>query len=185
MRARASKPLLSIIAAIFAIVLFGVSGWFALSHRPPNPPKSSWALLASFSESGVAVEIGIQELSGKVWLAGRFRPERAGFHLYSKDMPRGGIDGLGYPTILEISKPGALRLPGPLEADQPVVTQRIPILHQSFPIYPEGPVTLRLPVQIDRKDTAPAEISISYMACSPGTCLPPVIDKRLYIKIPG
>jgi hypothetical protein len=167
-----------------------LTAWLIFFPRPLILPQStaplSWTALASFVDSGVAVEIGVQrEVSGSIWLAGRFSPDRAGFHLYSKDLPREGIEGLGYPTVLGITTPGALQSSGPLTADKQVIIQRIEILNQSFPIYPDGPVTLRMPVRLASDETAPTELSISYMACSPGTCLPPVIDKRILVRLPS
>ena len=178
------------IAAVLIILVLcaGAATAWHLSRRHRFPMKTATLLpprsLTSFSENGVTVEIGVQEdTSGRMWFSGTFTPEQAGFHLYSKDLPREGLQGLGRPTLIEIASTGTMRSAGRLEADKPVTMLRFDILHQSFPVYPNGPVILRLPVRLVAGETdAPRELSVTYMACSDAKCLPPVIDKRVVVR---
>jgi hypothetical protein len=149
--------------------------------------KQVWQPLASFVQNGVLVDIGLQQDdSQRFWLAGRFAPKQGNLHLYSKDLPREGIMGIGCPTRLEIVSQGNIRPAGPLQADQPVISLRVEILNQSYPVYPDGPVSLRLPVTLAATITpSPTELSVTYMACSAGACLPPVVDKRIWVRIQG
>ncbi len=53
-------------------------------------------------------------------------------------------------------------------------------------IYPDGPVTLTLPVRLPAgRALAADEISLTYMVCSAVDCKVPVIGKIIPIKIPG
>ena len=116
-------------------------------------------------------------------LAATFTPVGAGFHVYSKDVPREGMDGLGRPTLLELppgSKMyavGALResvapLPEPIQSDFP-----------GLYAYPEGPVTLYLAVKLPQQ-TGEIEdsVSVTYMACSQKGCKKPVEGKVIPVR---
>ena len=74
--------------------------------RDPHLPTS----LAIFTESRVTVEIVLRsDENNQAWLEATFTPED-GYHLYSKESPPGGIDGLGRPTLLELL-PGSQMIP--------------------------------------------------------------------------
>jgi hypothetical protein len=142
-------------------------------------------LLTRFAEHDVAVEIALErDQSGKTWLVGTYTPSRAGFHLYGKDLPKAGIRGVARPTLLELVSSTSIRPAGPLIADQATIDLDVAALGLTFPVYPEGAVTLRLPVTLTARDSATAELSVTYMSCSDRTCLPPVIDRRIAVKIP-
>jgi len=142
--------------------------------------------LASFTARDVAVEVSLErDGAGKAWLAGRFTPTRAGYHLYGKDLPREGIRGIGRPTLLEIAGAPGMRPAGPLQADRHPETLTADLLGLSFPVYPAGPVTLRRPVTFARHGATTAELSVTYMACTEGACLPPAIDRRFTVTIPA
>lgn len=133
------------------------------------PPRS-----ARFTESGVEVSITVSESQVKAV----FRPTRPGFHVYSVDMPNGGIDGLGIPTRLKVR--GGLTAVGPATADKPVRMLDLPSLGVKLPVYPNGPVAVSLPVERSGRS---AEVVLSYGACSTGTCLPPVIDHAIRVTL--
>ena len=140
--------------------------------------------LAGFTEREVAVEIALEhDAGGHAVLAARFTPTRAGFHLYGKDLPRAGLQGIGRPTRLDVVG-SAPRLSGALQADRITETLNVPLLGLSFPVYPAGPVTLRQPVDLSG-GTPTAELSVTYMACSPRTCLAPAIDRRVKVQLPA
>jgi hypothetical protein len=122
---------------------------------------------ARFTESGVEVTITVSA----AMVRAVYRPIRPGFHVYSVDLPAGGIDGLGVPTRLSVR--GGLTVTGHATADKPVRLLDLPVLNVKLPVYPDGPVTVSLPV---RRTGRTADIVVSYGACSSGTCLAPVID---------
>src|SRR5262245_19125892 len=71
--------------------------------------------LASFAENDVSVSISLEQPSaGNYFLAATFTPP-AGYHLYSKDMPVHGINGLGRPTLLELTTTSQLKALGNLK----------------------------------------------------------------------
>jgi thiol-disulfide isomerase/thioredoxin len=148
-------------------------------------PKKPWRALSTFTEHGVKVDLALEKDStGRVWLTGAYTPTERDAHLYSKDLPANGIGGLGRPTILALIAPSALRATGSVVANRPVEGDRIDVLNVTLPVYPDGPVTLRVPVDLPPAGSATrAVVSISYMACGPKGCLPPVEDKRVTIDV--
>jgi len=164
------------LALASAVSMLGVGGARFQSER--------W-LLTRFAEHEVAVEIALErDQFGKAWLVGTYTPSRATFHLYGKDLPKSGIHGVARPTLLELVSSTSIRPAGPLVADQPTVDLHVAALESTFPVYPAGAVTLRLPVTLTARDSATAQLSVTYMACSERTCLAPVIDKRIAVRIP-
>ena len=147
-------------------------------------PKKTVQPLASFEQGGVHVDVALQQDGlHRAWLAAAFRPTRADVHLYDKDLPPQGVEGLGRPTRLAVVSSRGVTVTGPAIADRPVTTDRIEELNVALPVYPVGPVTLRLPVRVERGATA--ELSLSYMACGGIGCQPPVTDKRVRVTFTG
>lgn len=147
-------------------------------------PKKTVRSLTSFEQGGVRVRVALEEDGAHhAWLAAAFEPTRTGVHLYDKDLPPQGIDGLGRPTRLAVVSSRGLTVTGGVTADRPVTTDRIEELNVVLPVYPAGPVTLRLPVRIDLG--ASAELSLGYMACGGLGCQPPVTDKRVRVSMTG
>ena len=150
-------------------------------------PKKAWAELAAFRLNGIDVTVWLdKDTAGRDWLAARFAPVEAGVHLYSKDLPANGIDGLGRPTALRIAEGGGLTVAGVAIADRTVESEHVELLNQTLPVYPAGPVTLRIPVVVER--AAPrrqADLLLTYMACGGDGCLPPVIDHRISVTWPA
>jgi len=167
-----------IIAGGFLLILRARSNTVA----QPNQPIP----LASVTEHGVTVEIMLKRDQGEQpILEGIFTPTGEDFHLYSKDLPRNGIQGLGRPTLLEVISTDSIQPTGSLTADQGETSEYYEPLNLGLPIYPAGPVTLQLPIQIMTADAEiAAELSITYMTCKAGVCLPPVDDKRVSVVIP-
>lgn len=165
------------LAPIAWLILVGVGGARVQSER--------W-LLTRFAERDVAVEIALERTqSGKTWLVGTYTPSQATLHLYGKDLPKSGIHGVARPTLLELVSSASVRTAGPLVADQPTIDLQVAALGLTFPVYPEGAVTLRLPVTLTARDSVTAVLSVTYMACSDRTCMAPVIDKRIAVTIPA
>ena len=143
-------------------------------------PKQRWFDLASSTERGVNVSIALErDSTGLVWLAARFAPTLADTHLYASALPDNGIDGIGRPTRLAIVASPELTPLGEAIADRPVEFDRIDAIGAALAIYPAGPVTLRVPVSLPRGvPSMNALVDVSYMACGPKGCLPPVAWRR-------
>lgn len=140
--------------------------------------------LASFTENDVAVVVSLErDSAGNYFLSGTFTPPE-GYHLYSKDIPRHGIDGLGRPTLITLSTEGRLKVSG--ELIESVTPQEPDFEPKELLVYPAGAVTLSLPIQLPRKDQpVQEEIEVTYMACSANLCKPPVEDKIVQVQIPS
>jgi hypothetical protein len=150
--------------------------------QPDFSPGTS-TLLAGFSKNGVSVTIHLErDTTGNFFLAATFTPIE-GYHLYSKDIPRKGIEGVGRPTLLELTSDSKLQANGNLL--ESVAAQTLPSKPQDTRIYPAGPVTLKLPVLLpDSEELIDDNVSITYMACS-SICKAPVQGEIIKIKIPG
>lgn len=138
------------------------------------------ARVADFTENGVRVTVFAEtDPNGELLLRATFSPTEPGFHVYSKDLDTKITDGIGMPTKLELLPNSTLKIAGPLFAD------RIPENHQGLGIYPDGPVSLRLPVQVvGSNKNVTAQIAISFMACkTDGICLRPVEREILDIRM--
>jgi hypothetical protein len=139
--------------------------------------------LAEFTENDVNVSIQLEKTeAGGYLLSATFTPPE-GFHLYSKDIPRGGVDGLGRPTLLELPAGAKMQASGELAEN---IAAEIPAFEpKELLIYPEGAVTLSLPVTLPTNGTSPIEdvVSVTFMACRPTGCRLPVVGKILYIRI--
>jgi hypothetical protein len=174
------------LAPIPAAIVVGLAAASLLAHHGAAPATRAdrWPL-TGFTERDVTVELAVErDSTGGTWLAGTYTPTRPAFHLYGKDLPQTGISGVGRPTRLGIVSCSAIRAVGSLAADQPTHDLFVPMLGLTLPVYPEGPVTLRLPVTFDAGDDAVAELSVTYMACSSRKCLPPVVDRRVAVTLP-
>ena len=68
-------------------------------------PKKLWLELSSFTERGVGVRLALErDSSGDPWLAGTFTPVDPRTHVYGKDVPLDGVNGLGGPTQIELAR---------------------------------------------------------------------------------
>lgn len=176
---------LLLIGFILLLGVTGVLGSFRASGAEESTFTSRPQLLANFTQNNVAVEISlIKNSRGETWLVGNFTPLLEGFHLYSKDIPKTGVEGQGFPTLFEIVMPSKVKPTGPLMADQSDYKRFNAVLGNSLPVYLDGPVTLQLPVQLppNGKDVS-ADLSITYVTCSQQTCIAPVIDKIVSVLI--
>jgi thiol-disulfide isomerase/thioredoxin len=146
-------------------------------------PKSRVRELATLTDRGVRVTVGLDvDRLGAPWLSATFAPMDADAHLYATSLPLEGIGGLGRPTRLRLDPSSSVRARGPAIADRAVVIDRVDQLGIALPIYPPGPVTLRIPVAASPPGAARAQLLVSYMACGARGCLPPVIDRRLSVE---
>jgi hypothetical protein len=156
----------------------------ACSGRPSEAVPRDWPL-AEVTEHDVTVTLrAIVDDARETWVAATYTPTRAGFHLYSKDLALTGQSGIGRPTLLEVESSAALVPRGVVISDQKPVPLFVPVLKQSFPVYPEGPVTLRLPVTVTAGGDRRATFSVTYLACSESLCLAPVTRRPVAVVLP-
>jgi hypothetical protein len=164
-------------SAIVTVTFLILLALFSAACAPADPTR-----LAEFTENEVRVSIQLEKTeAGGHLLSATFTPPK-GFHLYSKDLPRTGVDGLGRPTLLELPGKAKMQPAGPLAES---ITAEIPPFEpKELLVYPAGPVTLSLPVTLPQI-TNPIEdtVSLSFMACSPTGCKPPVVGKIISIRI--
>src|SRR5512139_850800 len=100
---------------LLAVIVVLGGGWLFLRQRNAGHRT----LLSAFTEREVDVKLYLEEDSAHAaWLVGVFTPARKGFHLYSKNLPRDGLNGLGRPTLLEIVSADTVTAAGPLVADK-------------------------------------------------------------------
>jgi hypothetical protein len=154
----------------------------ACGSKPDLKPGSPLNL-TSFTENSVTVTIAIElDSTGQAWLAATFAPTDPTFHVYSMDIPRDGVDGLGRPTLLELVPGSKMQAAGSLTASAEATDEDI----DGLPTYPAGPVTLRLPITLPAGSGWFDEtVSVTYMSCGSGVCNPPVIEKIVSIRVPG
>ena len=149
------------------------------------PALSDSLELATSTENNVEVTITLERVNNVQFiLLATFTPQSPSLHLYSKDIPKTGINGLGRPTLLELSKGS------PLQAVSELAESVSPQMPTTPPLelltYPAGPVTLSLPVLLpEGNNWSDDEVIVTYMACDEQGCRPPVQNKSIAIKIPG
>lgn len=150
-------------------------------------PKRQVGELATFVQNGVRVHVLLErDWRNEHWIAASFRPLAPDVHLYGVSLPANGIDGLGRPTRLTLLPSAAWRVRGPAIVDRAEQDLRFDQLNVTLPVYPAGPVTLRVPVTIASAGSSrDAAIQVSYMGCSDLGCLPPVIDRRVQVRVPA
>lgn len=163
---------------------FGFAVLFLLLCSACTRSRSYPLELATFSKNSVIVLIDLEKGEDeKHFFSATFTPE-PGFHLYSKDLPITGVDGLGRPTLLEAGVESHYQVTGELIETVPA---EIPEFEpKDLWVYPSGAITLRLPIELPpgngwTEDT----VRITYMACSDRGCKAPVIGQEIAIRIPG
>jgi hypothetical protein len=140
--------------------------------------------LASFTENDVSVSIALEHPSPENYLLSATFTPPDGYHLYSKDMPVHGINGLGRPTLLELTPNSHIRATG--ELMESVSAKQLYFEPQELPVYPLGAVTLSLPIELPLgKDWVNDELEVTFMACSTNLCKPPIEGKIVSIRVPG
>ncbi|MFD8793565.1 hypothetical protein [Streptomyces vinaceus] len=137
----------------------------------------------SFTEQGVTVTLTVSDWHASTGtLSAVFTPERKGFHLYSTDLPSGGVEGVGRPTALAVS--GAVKADGRLAASAEVRSITVPGVEAPLPVYPDGPVTATLPVRAD--GDGDATVLVGYASCSiQDGCTIPVSDHPVHLHVTG
>src|SRR5258707_9922187 len=100
-----NKRLLYLLVAWFTVLALGILliSWRTFALPSQNSSVAFPRLLAAFTDSGVYVEIRLEKDSSGLSLAATYRPTNEHYHLYSKDLPPDGLDGVGRPTRLQIA----------------------------------------------------------------------------------
>ncbi|MER7577915.1 hypothetical protein [Streptomyces sp. NPDC126514] len=153
---RRSRP-----AAAFAMAVVSVA---ALSACGADDEPAAGPLPATkFTKNGVTVDLRVAEWKApNGTLEVTFTPTDEGFHLYSADLPADGVEGVGRPTVVALS--GAITAAGEPTASSSVSNIRVPGVKSTVPVYPDGPVTLTVPVHTD--GTGNAAALLTYASCS-------------------
>lgn len=164
---------------VIVLSLLLLAGSASCGSAPKGPLE-----LASFTENFVTVSIALeQDENGTAILAATFTPEK-GHHLYSKDIPINGLMGLGRPTLIELTEESQITALGNLI--ESVQAQEPDFEPKELLVYPAGPVTLHLPVELPPgNDWIDDDVKITYMACTAYQCKPPVEGRIVSIRIPG
>ena len=154
-------------------------------HYTPGAAFVERSGLAQFAANGVRVEVSSESDSqGLPLLRATFTPSDLGFHLYSKDLNTNSTGGIGVATRLELLPNPSVRVDGRLFADaRPHLANT---LDRNMETYPDGPVSLHLPIQVIGESTnIAARVAVSYMACAEGVCLRPIESQLLDVQIPS
>ncbi|MER7955818.1 hypothetical protein [Streptomyces sp. NPDC096030] len=138
------------------------------------------AAVTEFNENGVTVRLSVADWKSNAGtLVATFTPDEAGFHLYSTALPAEGVEGVGRPT--EVRPVGSVATAGDMTVDKPVKSITVPGVRAAVPVYPDGPVTVKLPIRA----TAPGEakVLIGYASCSSTEgCTIPVADRAVSLR---
>jgi hypothetical protein len=149
-----------------------------------TPAQSGPIALAAFTENYVEVSISLERNpDGTTFLSATFTPAD-GHHLYSTHIPINGLDGLGRPTLLELTEESQMTALGAVI--ESVQAQEPDFEPKELHVYPVGPVMLSLPVELPSGNAwIDDEVRITYMACTAYQCKPPVVGKIVPVRIPG
>lgn len=142
--------------------------------------------LATSAENKVDVTISlIRGEDGQFMLSATFTPQLLNMHLYSKEIPRNGVDGVGRPTLLEIANDSTIKANGEV-IENVASSQSSSFDSEGLLLYPAGPVTLSLPILLPNgNEWVNDKVVVTYMACDDRGCRAPVQQKEIAIKIPG
>jgi len=146
--------------------------------------KAGLLPLGTFTKNSVTVSIYLGKTrDGNDALVASFTPPE-GYHLYGKDIPRNGVDGLGRPTLLELTQASQMKAVGELiESASAQVPDFEP---KDLLVYPVGVVTLTLPVTLPADSNwVEDEVSVTFMACNDRGCKPPVVNQVISVRIPN
>lgn len=177
-----TQLILILVFVVGALAFVGVKVFRATRARSyaPGTAFTERARLTEFASDGVRVVVFMEsDSNGQPLLRATFTPTDKGFHVYSKDLDPKTTGGVGMATRLELLPHPSIRVAGRLFADV------APESHGGLDIYPDGPVSMRLPIQFVGAGTnISAQVAVSYMACkTDGVCLRPVERKILDVQI--
>jgi hypothetical protein len=155
-------------------------------YYAPDATFTERARLTEFHTNGVCVVVFMEsDPQGQPLLRATFTPTDHGFHLYSKDLDPKAAGGVGMATRLELLPHPSVIVAGQVFADVSPQSHWVKELNATLDIYPEGPVSLHLPIQfVGAAKNIAGQVAVSYMACkTDGVCLRPVERQILDIQI--
>ncbi|MEU8777021.1 hypothetical protein [Streptomyces sp. NPDC048606] len=167
--------------ARLAGALLPLAALVACGGAPSGASAAAPGATTRFSENGVTVTLSVFDWQGsRGTLSVVFTPEAEGFHLYSKDLPPTGVEGVGRPTAVAVT--GALAAQGPLRTDSTERSIPVPGVDAPVPVYPDGPVTTTLPVRASGPGRA--TVVLGYASCSTRDgCTIPVSDRAVTVDV--
>ncbi|MFF4319366.1 hypothetical protein [Streptomyces sp. NPDC001568] len=172
------RPRRAVLTRVAAAVLALIAPLTACGGQ--SPEANAPAPVTRFTENGVTVALSVSDWqASKGTLTAVFTPEE-GFHLYSTELPATGIEGVGRPTSMNVT--GALAAAGEPKAGAEARDISLPGVDAPVPVYPDGPVTLTLPVRAGADGDA--TVLFGYASCSTGEgCTIPVTDHPVHLRV--
>jgi hypothetical protein len=176
------KRISQIIIPFFLLALIGLTSCQPAAVLEPGQTLQ----LATSAENKVEVSIALtRDEDGQFILSATFTPQLLNMHLYSKEIPRNGVEGVGRPTLLELAEGSGLKANGTV-IESITSSQSSSFDPEDLLLYPAGPVTLSLPVLLpEGNDWVNDKVIVTYMACDDLGCRAPVQQKPISIKIPS
>jgi hypothetical protein len=170
----------------FPLVLLLISSLSASSTAQTGFGRGMSIQLAAFTDPDNSIRVSIQlsqSLDGKIILSATFEAPKD-YHLYSKDLVQLGFTNQGRPTRIDLPPGSKMKAAGSLSASaESEIYGHDP---EGPPVYPEGPVTLSIPVKLPASQNGWVDdtVSLTYMACSLTTCGSPTVGKHVNVRIP-
>ncbi len=161
--------------------------FLGLSHsQQKNLERGQSLLVAAYTDPNNQIAVSVhltRNLNDSIFLTAEFIPP-SGYHLYSKDLPRNGMNGQGRPTLLELPPNSRIQSAGALT--ESVSSAMVGYKPDGPLVYPDGPVTLTLPIKLPLvRGWVKDQISLTYMACTETDCKVPTVGKLITVSIPG
>lgn len=129
-------------------------------HRQPQP-------ILTFTKNHVTVVVERSEVSAKrITVTATFTPQD-GFHLYSTELPKDGIGGVGRPTRFELlATDSHIKLEPGMRVHPPLAQKAAFSKTVELSVFPAGPVHLTRNVNIEQTGLPTTVLAqFSYMSC--------------------
>ncbi len=176
-----SRRIIPVLAILLISILLSIP-----YAQQPHLERGQSLLLTSYTDTNNEISVSIQltrKLDGSFILQAAFSPP-SGYHLYSKDLPRDGLNGQGRPTLLELPYSSLMKSTGTLS--ESVASAMVSYEPDGPMVYPPGPVTLTLPVELPlARGWVKDQISLTYTACTATACKEPTVGKLVPVSVPG
>lgn len=152
--------------AMTVVSMAALSACAADDEPAAGPPPAT-----KFTRNGVTVELSVAEWKApNGTLKVTFTPTDDGFHLYSTDLPEDGVEGVGRPTVIALG--GAITATEEPTASSDVRNISVPGVKSTVAVYPDGPVTLTVPIHAEGTGKAAALLTYASCSSSEGCTLP-------------
>lgn len=149
----------------------------------PTLSLNESVVLATSTQNSVEVSISMQrDENDRLTLSATFTPQDPSLHLYSKDIPKDGVSGLGRPALLEIPNELAIKVIG--ELTESISAQPPDSAPEELLVYPCLFSHAQSAVELTNAGSRTETVYVTYMACNQQGCRPPVENKAIEIKLP-